>query len=188
VRCRAAGASGQQQEHCGDRKDSACVHTLLTPGPGRRFPPPPSATGRDRPQRATVTPTTDTNDPGRRCTQTDSGEHFMPGHRRCWTLWPCRASRGPGVRVPLAPPGQRHNSKSWAPGIGTGTAAKYSNGDCMRCRTRVRTGPLPRRQGLRIPGPEPSLEPLSRKKCLPFRPVPLAPPSVCSVLDRQFHG
>src|SRR5262249_59972341 len=85
VRCRAAGASGQQQEHCGDRKDPACVHTLLTPGPGRRFPPPPSATGRDRPQRATVTPTTDTNDPGRRCTRTGSGEHFMPGHRRCWT-------------------------------------------------------------------------------------------------------
>jgi hypothetical protein len=25
-----------------------------------------------------------------------------------------------------------------------GTAAKYSNGDRTRCRTRVRTGPLPR--------------------------------------------
>jgi hypothetical protein len=49
--------------------------------------------GRDRPQRATVTPTTDTNHPGRRCTQTDSGEHFMPGHRRCWTPWPCFASK-----------------------------------------------------------------------------------------------
>jgi hypothetical protein len=47
--------------------------------------------------------------------------------------------------------------------MGTGTAAKYSNGDRMRWRTRVRTGPLPRRHGLQIPGPERSSEPLSRK-------------------------
>ena len=54
-----------------------------------------------RPQRATVTPTTDTNNPGRRCTQTDSGEHFMPGHRRCRTPWPCFASkRSPHTRSP----------------------------------------------------------------------------------------
>src|SRR5262249_60531714 len=27
-----------------------------------------------------------------------------PGHGQCWTSWPCFASRGSGVRVPLAPP------------------------------------------------------------------------------------
>jgi hypothetical protein len=86
-------------------------------------------------------------------------------------LWTCCllfASRGPGVRIPLAPPGQRHNSKSWAPGIGAGTAAKYSNGDRTRCRTRVRTGPLPRRQGLRIPGPEPSFGAAEQEECSSF--------------------
>jgi hypothetical protein len=79
------------------------------------------------------------------------------------------ASRGPGVRVPLAPPGQRHNSKSWAPGIGTGTAAKYSNGDRTRCRTLVRTEPLPRRQGLQIPGSERSFRAAEQEECSSFQ-------------------
>ncbi len=89
------------------------------------------------------------------------------GCRRTWCL--LFASRGPGVRVPLAPPGQRHNSKSWAPGIEAGTAAKYSNGDRTRCRTLVRPGPLPRSQGLRIPGPERSFRSAEQEECSSFQ-------------------
>ena len=34
----------------------------------------------------------------------------MPGHRRCWTAWPCFASKGLGVRVALAPPAKTSDS------------------------------------------------------------------------------
>jgi hypothetical protein len=88
---------------------------------------------------------------------------------------PSVASRRPGVRVPLAPPGQRHNSKSWAPGLEAGTAAKYSNGDRTRCRTRVRTGPLPRRQGLRIPGSEHSSGAAEQEECSAFQSCAIWP-------------
>jgi hypothetical protein len=40
VRCRAAAASGQQQEHRGDRQDPACAHTPLTPGTRAAVPSP----------------------------------------------------------------------------------------------------------------------------------------------------
>jgi hypothetical protein len=41
-------------------------------------------------------------------------ERSVPGHGRCRTLWPCFASRGPGVRVPLA------LRRSWPPVAGSG--------------------------------------------------------------------
>jgi hypothetical protein len=34
----------------------------------------------------------------------------VPGHGLCWALWPSFAGRGPGVRVPLAPPGETSES------------------------------------------------------------------------------
>jgi hypothetical protein len=110
------------------------------------------------------------------------------GDGRRWTWCLLFASRGPGVRVPLAPPGQKHNSKSWAPGLEAGTAAKYSYGDRTRCRTRVRNGPFPRRQGLRIPGSERSSGAAEQEECSSFSPVPLGPSPVGSVLNLQFHG
>ena len=33
-------------------------------------------------------------------------ERSVPGHGRCWTSWPCFASRRSGVRVPIASPGE----------------------------------------------------------------------------------
>jgi hypothetical protein len=51
--------------------------------------------------------------------------------------------------------------------VEAGTAAKYSNGDRSRCRTRVRTGLLLHRQRPRIPGRGRRFEPLSRKNALP---------------------
>jgi hypothetical protein len=62
-----------------------------------------------------------------------------------------------------------------SPGIGAGTAVKYSNGDRTRCRTRVRTGLLLRRQRPRIPGRERSSGPLNRKNALPSSPCPTCP-------------
>ena len=59
--------------------------------------------------------------------------------------------------------------------MGAGTAAKYSNGDRARCRTRVRTGPLPRRQGLQIPGSERSFGAAEQEEIFPFSLVPLVP-------------
>jgi len=51
-----------------------------------------------------VTPTTDTNKPGRGCTQVDSGRAL---HARPWTVLEILAmlcKQGVGGRVPLAPP------------------------------------------------------------------------------------
>jgi hypothetical protein len=76
---------------------------------------------------------------------------------------------------PLAPPGQRHNSKSWAPGLEAGTAAKYSYGDRTRCRTRVRTGPLRCRQGPRIPGSERSSGAAEQEECSSLQSFPTCP-------------
>ena len=50
-----------------------------------------------------------------------------------------------------------------------GTAAKYSYGDRTRCRTRVRTGPLPRRQGLPIPGSERGSGAAEQEECSSFQ-------------------
>jgi hypothetical protein len=55
------------------------------------------------------------------------------------------------------------------------TAAKYSNGERSRCRTRVRTGPLPRRQGLPIPGPERSSGAAEQEECSSFQSCPTCP-------------
>jgi hypothetical protein len=41
-----------------------------------------------------VTPTTDTNRPGRRRTHTDPWEYSVPGQRQSWTPWLSFASRG----------------------------------------------------------------------------------------------
>jgi hypothetical protein len=59
--------------------------------------------------------------------------------------------------------------------MGTGTAAKYSNGDRTRCRTRVRTRPFPRRQGLQIPGPREEFRAAEQEECFPFSPVLVGP-------------
>jgi hypothetical protein len=92
-----------------------------------------------------------------------------------WTCCHLFASRGPGVRVPLAPLGQRHNSKSWAPGLEAGTAAKYSYGDRIRCRTRVRTGLLLRRQRPRIPGRERNSGAAEQEECSSLQSFPTCP-------------
>jgi hypothetical protein len=67
-----------------------------------------------------------------------------------------------------------------SPGCGAGTAAKYSNGDRARCRTRVRTGPLPRRQGLQIPGPERSFGAAEQEECSSFQSCPTCPRRQCA--------
>src|SRR6266480_1679970 len=59
--------------------------------------------------------------------------------------------------------------------MGTGTAAKYSNGDRTRCRTRVRTEPLPRRQGLQIPGPGRSFGAAEQEECSSFQSCATCP-------------
>jgi hypothetical protein len=59
--------------------------------------------------------------------------------------------------------------------MGTGTAAKYSNGDRARCRTRVRTGLLLRRQRPRIPDRERELRAAEQEECSSFQSCPTCP-------------
>ena len=66
------------------------------------------------------------------------------GYGRGWTWCLLFASRGSGVRVPLAPQ-VRSKIRNPEPVFRANTAAKYSNRDCVRCRTRVRVGPSPSR-------------------------------------------
>src|SRR5262245_44995688 len=78
-------------------------------------------TGLDSPNLATdqmindvspgMTPTTDTNALGHCRTGLDTWERIVPRQRQCWTSWPGFASKGSGVRVPLAPPGKIHPGK-----------------------------------------------------------------------------
>jgi hypothetical protein len=91
-----------------------------------------------------------------------------------------------GVRgsSPLSSTGQRHNSNSRA----ESTAAKYSNRDRLRCRTRVRIGLCLAGGGAQIPGLGPQFRATEQEERLWEGPVPLARRPTGSVLNLPFQG
>jgi hypothetical protein len=72
----------------------------------------------------------------------------VPGHGRRWTLWPCFASRGPGVRVPLAPQVRdiiRNREPRYGDGceVDPGRPAGISTGGFPRVASRTRRASRP---------------------------------------------